>query len=183
MSISEGSEKGGAIRIRDASPSDYETVISLLKRAWHSYSLENPEIRVELEQSLLSYACPGDQERILAESDGIIVGTAELFHSPEQVYEGLSTIEATPILRRLAVLPECQGQGIATMLIRDSVRRALLAGSSNLYLHTSESNISAVNLYKRIGFVRADELDISRSAHSVQGYRLDLTALSQTNEY
>ncbi|MFF2089219.1 GNAT family N-acetyltransferase [Paenibacillus sp. NPDC058174] len=176
MSLSNDSGSEHAIRIRDAAADDYESVIQVLLSAWAEYDSLHPDTSELLKQSLLLYAEPGPQERIVAELDGQIVGTAEVFHSSAGAYDGYNEAIAAPILRRLAVLPGWQRKGIATRLIQESANRALLAGASSLYLHTSaESNPSAVKLYERLGFIRSSDHDIRQGAYSIEGYRLDLS--------
>ncbi|BBI35226.1 GNAT family N-acetyltransferase [Cohnella abietis] len=175
MSVADYPVKKNNIQIRDAITEDYDSVIQVLQDAWEKYSLLHPDISELLKQSLLSYAEPGPQERIVAELEGQIVGTAEIFHSADSAYDGYKQAIATPILRRLAVLPEWQGKGIATQLIQESAKRAIKAGASSLYLHTSaESNASAVRLYEQLGFTRSSDQDINQGVYSIEGYRLDL---------
>jgi len=178
MSVSDYTEEKNTIQIRDAIANDYDSVIQVLQHAWKKYSLLHPDISELLNQALLSYAEPGPQERIVAELEGQVVGTAEIFHSSDGAYDGYEETIATPILRRLAVLPEWQGKGIATRLIQESAKRAIKAGASSLYLHTSaESNASAVRLYEQLGFTRSSDQDINQGVYSIEGYRLDFKVL------
>ncbi|GGG68117.1 GNAT family N-acetyltransferase [Paenibacillus radicis (ex Gao et al. 2016)] len=180
MRLSNYSEPEHPIRIRDAVMDDYDSVIQVLQHAWEKYALLHPETSDLLKQSLLTYLEPGPQERIVAELEGQIVGTAELFHTSAGAYDGYDEAMATPILRRLAVSPQWQGKGIATRLIQESANRALHAGASSLYLHTSaESNPSAVRLYEQLGFTRSTDQDIRHGVYSIEGYRLDLSVFVQ----
>ncbi|MFC3745234.1 GNAT family N-acetyltransferase [Paenibacillus sp. GCM10012306] len=177
MSLSNSSEQKVLITIRSAVPADYESVVEVLSRAWESYAVTYPEVRESLKETLRKYLEPGSQERIVAEAEGLIVGTAELFHTADEAYgDTLQTI-ATPVLRRLAVLPGWQGKGIATRLIQESAKRAWNAGAGYLYLHTSlETNASAARLYEHLGFVRSSDQDLHLGENFMEGFRLDLPA-------
>jgi len=169
--------KKESITIRSAVPADYDAVIQVLRQAWEKYALAHPDSRAELDKALLTYLEPGHQERFVAESDGVIIGTAELYHIADDAYGKLDQTLETPVLRRLAVLPSWQGKGIATLLMQESVKRSLRAGASNLYLHTSTvTNAPAVRLYEHLGFVRATDQDISYGDYFMEGFRLDLKA-------
>lgn len=57
----------------------------------------------------------------------------------------------------------------------ECARRARLAGSARLGLHTIDMMRAALRLYERLGYVRAPELDFTPvPGFVVKGYRLDL---------
>ncbi|MEO8638338.1 MAG: GNAT family N-acetyltransferase [Chloroflexota bacterium] len=62
-------------------------------------------------------------------------------------------------IRMLAVLPAFQGRGIGEALVRACLDRARVDGRQRVYLDTTEWMDTAQRLYRRIGFVRAPELD------------------------
>jgi ribosomal protein S18 acetylase RimI-like enzyme len=62
-------------------------------------------------------------------------------------------------IRMLAVLPEFQGRGIGEALVRACIDRARTDGRQCVYLDTTQWMETAQRLYRRIGFVRAPELD------------------------
>ncbi|MFF2481746.1 GNAT family N-acetyltransferase [Paenibacillus sp. NPDC058071] len=180
MSMTNPLSSKSNIRIRSAVPADYDSVIHVLTRAWEQFAVSHPGIEEALRQALLTYLEEGSQERFVAEADGLIVGTGELFHSFEEAYGIVNDAIATPILRRLAVLPEWQGKGIASRLVHESARRASASGSAFLFLHTSsESNAPAVRLYTHLGFTRATDQDFYSDEHFMEGYRLDLNGLEE----
>ncbi|OBZ19338.1 hypothetical protein A8L34_07460 [Bacillus sp. FJAT-27264] len=177
MSLSNSSEQKELIKIRSAVPDDYDSVVEILSQAWESYAVTYPEVRESLKEALRKYLEPGSQERIVAEAEGLIIGTAEIFHNAAEAYGDIQQTLATPVLRRLAVAPGWQGKGIATQLIHESAKRALNAGAGYLYLHTSlETNASAARLYEHLGFVRSHDQDLHQGEYFMEGFRLDLTA-------
>jgi ribosomal protein S18 acetylase RimI-like enzyme len=58
-------------------------------------------------------------------------------------------------LQRLAVRPECQGQGIGTALIGDALRWSRRHNVRRLVVNTQAGNLGALSLYRRLGFVDA----------------------------
>jgi len=55
-------------------------------------------------------------------------------------------------VKRMFVLPEFRGTGLAVRLLDELQRRALLAGNATLRLETSESFRAAVAFYRKQGF-------------------------------
>jgi GNAT superfamily N-acetyltransferase len=73
------------------------------------------------------------------------------------------TGRAGPIsyLQRLAVHPDAQRRGVATMLVGDALHWALRRGARSMLVNTQEQNRPAVALYERLGFVlEPDGLDV-----------------------
>jgi GNAT superfamily N-acetyltransferase len=112
----------------------------------------------------------------VAEYAGKIVGSV-LLYPPEASAYGAATDESTslPEMRLLAVIPAMRGHGIGTALTRECVQRARRAGAPVLGLHTADMMQTAMQMYERMGFVRAPEFDFHPSENTViKGYRLDL---------
>ncbi|MGZ4705123.1 MAG: GNAT family N-acetyltransferase [Acidimicrobiales bacterium] len=73
------------------------------------------------------------------------------------------TGRAGPIsyLQRLAVHPDAQRCGIATMLVDDALHWATRRGARTMLVNTQEQNQPAVALYERLGFLlEPDGLDV-----------------------
>ena len=71
-------------------------------------------------------------------------------------------IDAYISLTDIAVLPEFRGNGIATYLIRVLQDEATASGKP-LTLHVDKGNANALRLYESLGFVVANESDLSYS--------------------
>jgi GNAT superfamily N-acetyltransferase len=168
------------IIIREAKDSDREAIAGVLLDAYSQYSAFLPEAYwVEYRNSILdSVYGEAPAARIIAISGKQIVGNALLFTSSETAYGRPELGIHSPILRLLAVSPAARGRGIATLLIREAVRRSLELGASTLNLHTSDMMASAIKLYERLGFQRAYETDIVNGETLVKGFRLDLLPTS-----
>lgn len=64
---------------------------------------------------------------------------------------------AAGFVQRLAILPEFQGQGIATSLIVDGLRWLQRRGVREVLVNTNFDNDRALELYERFGFVLLSE--------------------------
>ncbi len=114
-------------------------------------------------------------ERIVAEHRGALVGSVMLFPPAVDAYDGLVDRAPWPELRLLAVSPDARGLGVGRLLVEECVRRARAAGAAELGLHTSRSMRVAMEMYRRMGFVRAPEYDFHpENGEHVQAYRLPL---------
>jgi ribosomal-protein-alanine N-acetyltransferase len=80
---------------------------------------------------------------IVAESDGLVVGYVCL----------MSLFEEAQILN-IAVLPELRGRGIARLLLDYSEMVAREKGAELLALEVRASNVAALTLYEKFGFIR-----------------------------
>ena len=65
----------------------------------------------------------------------------------ESVQDGLGYISV------VAVLPEHQGKGISKLLVNRFLEIGKAKNLKGVHLYTTKNNISALNLYKSIGFV------------------------------
>ncbi|WP_219838516.1 GNAT family N-acetyltransferase [Paenibacillus sp. R14(2021)] len=166
------------VTIRDARAADREEVLQVMIEAYRQYEETLPSDKWALyRQSILaSFDNEGPAARILAEIEGRIVGSVQLFLSSEAAYGAPELGITSPIIRYLAVPPEQRGRGIATSLIREAAARAVQLGADWLHLHTSDMMASAVSLYERLGFERAFNTDVMNGETLVKGYRLDLKA-------
>ncbi len=77
--------------------------------------------------------------------DGDVVAVAHFLFHP-------STIHVEPVcyLQDLFTAEAVRGRGVARALIDDVARRARTAGSTRLYWHTQESNVTARRLYDHV---------------------------------
>jgi ribosomal protein S18 acetylase RimI-like enzyme len=80
-----------------------------------------------------------------------------------------------PEVRLVSVAPEARGRGVARALMDECLRRARSSGATAIGLHTSRSMQAAMQMYKRMGFVRVPEFDHQPpGAELVEAYRLEL---------
>jgi ribosomal-protein-alanine N-acetyltransferase len=67
-------------------------------------------------------------------------------------YRGLMFVEDEAHVTTVAVAPDCQHQGVATVMLLDAVATSLDHGARHLSLEVAASNTRAQNLYRRFGF-------------------------------
>jgi ribosomal-protein-alanine N-acetyltransferase len=96
---------------------------------WSKNSFER-----ELENELAYYQC--------AEENGKIMG-----------YMGMWRILDECHITNVAVLPEYRKRGIASMLISKMVEICKCSEILNMTLEVRESNLPAINLYEKFGFI------------------------------
>ncbi|HEU4561292.1 MAG TPA: GNAT family N-acetyltransferase [Longimicrobium sp.] len=163
--------------IRDARDHDRAAVRELTLRAYAEYAkVMEPAAWAGLDGAVRA-AVESDaaMERIVAEHRGEIVGSVMLFPPQVQAYGDFTGAAQAPELRLLAVSPEARGLGVGRALVEECIRRALRMGARELGLHTSKSMAVAMELYRRMGFVRWPETDFQpEGAELVEGYRLRL---------
>lgn len=62
-------------------------------------------------------------------------------------------VENTAYIALVATLPEAQGKGIASRLVRQFIGCAAKKGLSAVHLYAVPTNFAAMKLYKKLGFV------------------------------
>lgn len=166
------------VTLRDATEEDRPVVERLTLRAYAEYSgVMEPQAWRGLEQAIRrALSSVGDEERIVAESAGKVVGAVMLYPPGVNVYGDMLGPLDWPEVRLLAVDPDARGQGIAHLLMEECVRRARAAGTERLGIHTSRSMEVAVGMYRRMGFERAPAHDFHPpGAERVEAYTLALS--------
>jgi GNAT superfamily N-acetyltransferase len=163
--------------IRDARDEDRAAARELTLRAYAQYAnVMEPAAWAGLDGAIRA-ALESDavMERIVAEHRGEVVGSVMLFPPQVRAYGEISGAAQAPELRLLAVSPEARGLGVGRALVEECIRRARRMGARELGLHTSKSMAVAMDLYRRMGFVRWPETDFQPDgAELVEGYRLPL---------
>jgi GNAT superfamily N-acetyltransferase len=163
--------------IRDARSDERAAIAVLTLRAYGEYATIMDPLAWDGLESAIKAALTSNEriDRIVADDDGTLVGTVLLFPPAMQAYVFSEARAAAPELRLLAVAPEARGKGIGEALVNECIRRAKAIGAHELGLHTSRSMRSAMQLYERMGFVRAPERDFHPpGTEIVEGYRLPL---------
>jgi len=163
--------------VRDALPTERNAVRDLTLRAYAEYAtVMAPDSWAGLAAAVEAALASADpMERIVADDEGTLIGSVLLYPPSVRAYGDLAGAASNPELRLLAVAPEARGRGVGRALVDECIRRARRDGATALGLHTSRSMVTAVELYRRMGFARAPELDFRPpGAELVEGYRLKL---------
>jgi predicted N-acetyltransferase YhbS len=165
------------ITIRDARPDERSAIAALTRTAYDEYAtIMDPDAWAGLSGAVdAALASDDHMERIVAEHEGMLIGSVLLYPPSSKAYSFTEAQAAGPELRLLAVAPAWRGKGVAQRLVDECVRRARAMGAPDLGLHTSRSMRGAMRLYERMGFVRVPERDFRPpGAEVVEGYRLPL---------
>ena len=167
-----------AVHVRGARPVDRATIEAVTLAAYQEYAAQMPEHWERYRQNIvgtLSSVEPRDQ--LVAVRDREIVGCV-LLHPAGSTLLGARGEPITlslPEVRLLAVTPTARGLGVGRALMQECIRRARQAGARALTLHTTDMMRVAMQLYERMGFVRAPELDLSPlPGVLIKGFRFDL---------
>lgn len=165
------------VLIRDAREDEREQIAKVMLEAYRQYAFDMPRERWEeyRENIRRSVYGNGPYARLVAELNGEIVGSVQLFLNSEAAYGRSDLGIQSPIIRLLAVSPYARRRGIAKQLIREAARRSLELGARTLYLHTSDMMAAAVKLYESLGFERAYEADTTNGETLVKSYKIQLT--------
>jgi len=166
--------------IRVARPADRPAVEAVTLAAYEQYAaLVPPRLWREYRRNILDTLADATPDiTIVAEAEGALVGSVLLYPAGAEMVElGRSTSIrlAHPEVRLLAVAPWARGRGVGRGLMDECIRRTRASGATVLTLHTNDLMSVAMQLYERMGFVRATDLDLEVAPGVLaKGYRLDL---------
>lgn len=131
------------ITIRKAETADARRLADIAYRAWESgiYPLLTQQAGIkEAEQRRLTQAVAETLSRIIvAEVDGIAVAWCS--RSSRRAY-----------IPFLFVMPELQGHGLGSMLLRRMESMLELEGADRVHLETPADNVRAVRFYEKQGY-------------------------------
>jgi ribosomal protein S18 acetylase RimI-like enzyme len=163
--------------IRDARAGERETIRALTEHAYAEYAtIMDPTSWAGL-SAALDRALQSEEpvDRIVAADSKTLIGSVMLYSPGVDAYGAGGPGLRWPEVRLLSVAPAARGRGVARALMDECVRRARVAGATDLGIHTSRSMRAAMRLYERMGFARAPEHDFHPpGAEVVEGYRLRL---------
>src|SRR5260221_9342113 len=129
------------ILIRDARPDETQALQELTIAAYHEYATVMPAMWLIYRQNIITtLANVAPAQQIVAELDGLAVGTA-LLYPPESTLarpDGSIATRALPEIRLLAVAPEARGKGVGKVLMEGCIRRASASGGEGITPHTTD---------------------------------------------
>ena len=144
--------------IRPAVAADRESVQQIIAAAFASPP-DHPDdqpVEVGLTQELLSHPSLAAELTLVAELDGRVVGQVTSSHGSLTPLPGDLPTGDRPVIGvgPVSVVPDCQGIGIGSALLRALVTAADRAGEPALVL------LGEPAFYRRFGFVAASELGL-----------------------
>jgi ribosomal protein S18 acetylase RimI-like enzyme len=162
------------LTLRNAQDNERRIVRDLTITAYAQYqAVMLPDFWTRYQHNLIATLDgEGNFERIVAEQNGLIVGSVLLYPPAANSYASAAINISYPEVRFLAVLPQMHRQGIGNALMKECERRARDAGAQVIGLHTMEIMQGAVRMYERLGYIRTPETDFRPSEGVVVlGYR------------
>ncbi|MES1909062.1 MAG: hypothetical protein MHM6MM_001869 [Cercozoa sp. M6MM] len=152
----ESEEKGDLVKLRSLVEETLSEPYTTM--TYRGFYLQNPTLTLFAE--------------VHGETVGVIV--AKIGDGSDMVL-----LESTPaqqekhgIIAMLAVRSECRRKGLARHLVQEVVRRACAMGARRVVLETEETNVAALTLYGRLGFVRTAYLR-RHYLNGVSAFRLE----------
>jgi [ribosomal protein S18]-alanine N-acetyltransferase len=125
---------GPGVTVRDMVPADIPAVHELEVRLF-------PVDAWPLQMFVDELAQPETRRYLVAEAADGIVG-----------YAGLMCIEPIADVQTIAVVPEYEGRGIGTALLRELISEGRRRGAADVLLEVRADNPRAQQLYRRFGF-------------------------------
>jgi ribosomal protein S18 acetylase RimI-like enzyme len=168
-----------AIEIRDAEKEMYQFIREQRIEAYQEYIGVLPAEHWNALKSAISSTVDEQEgvELIVALFQGKIVGSVALFPAKTNAYEGYIGELDYPEIRMLAVASDARGQGVASSLISECIKRTKEKGFNAIGLHTGEFMKNAIALYERAGFERLPKFDFEPANDGiiVRAYQLNFT--------
>lgn len=136
------------IVIRNASEHDMEALFAIDRLTWSS--LSSPGIPSATYAEYRKYHTP--ENRLVAVRGDQVCGHLHL-HPPTPLQSNSHVAEFD-----IAVHPDCQSQGVGSLLLQAAEKWALQRGKRKLSLRVLSSNPAAIRFYQRNGFVEEGRL-------------------------
>jgi ribosomal protein S18 acetylase RimI-like enzyme len=130
--------------IRDFRNEDYEEIVSF----WEVTDLGNPERGDSKKTISRTIELGGCLLVMVAKSNGRICGTSWMTTDGRRI-----------MLHHFGILPEYQGNGLSKILLNRSLQFVKERGQQ-VKLEVHASNLKAINLYKKAGFVHMGEYNV-----------------------
>ena len=106
-----------------------------------------------LATEFLSYAYPWSREIFLGCLAGATYDCRVILRGRELLGHAIMTIAAGEAhLMNICIRRDLQGQGLGRLFVRQSIKRARVAGADILHLEVRPTNRIAIELYKSLGF-------------------------------
>jgi GNAT superfamily N-acetyltransferase len=130
----------GEVSVRAFRPGD-ETAFKALNIEWieHYFRVELKDIEALDDPARIL----ADGAIVMAEIDGVAVGTCALMKRPEP---------GTWEIAKMGVSPTYRGAGIGSALMRYLIDVAPSLGASRLYIETNSALAPAIRVYEKFGF-------------------------------
>ena len=143
------------VTFRDATLADLPAIVALLAEDTLGEQREDPSLPLDsaYEQAFQTIAANPDQRQIVAERDGVVIGTMQLTFIPGIAFKGAwrGQIEAVRVASSL------RGQGIGASMISWAVEQCRARQCRMVQLTSAKSRTAAHRFYERLGWTRSHE--------------------------
>jgi ribosomal protein S18 acetylase RimI-like enzyme len=169
-----------ALIIRDALPSEYESLGRLLVRSYLALEgfprpAEQPRYYETLARIGDFASSPSIRLLVAARSDELLGSVVYVGDMAKYGSGGTATsVRNAAGMRLLGVDPDHRGAGVGKALTRSCIDAARTQSRSEMILHTTAPMQIAWRMYEGLGFERAKELDFLQEGLPVFGFRLPL---------
>lgn len=165
--------------IRKAKPTEFDAIGKLMVRVYSDLegfptAVQQPDYYQMLSTVGALTDLPQTQLLVAVAADEKIMG-AVVYYGDMQYYGSKGTAtqaQNTSGFRLLAVDPLGRGKGIGHLLIDACIRKAKDQKHRQLLIHSTMAMPIAWKMYKKRGFLRAEELDFMQGELAVFGFRL-----------
>ncbi len=170
------------LTIRDILPEEHEALGQLLVDVYSRLEgFPTPTEQPAYYQMLANIGSfvqkSGARVLIAASESGGLLGGVIYFADMGQYGSGgvATTIQNASGFRLLGVSPQARGLGVGKALTQVCLQLARDAGHGQVILHTTKAMQTAWNMYAKIGFERASDLDFMQGQLEVFGFRIELS--------
>ncbi|MGH8889802.1 MAG: GNAT family N-acetyltransferase [Acidothermaceae bacterium] len=142
-----------AVVIRHARDGDIDRLVELLSLGTLRPDQESIDDRESYARALAEIAAAPYNELLVAERDGQVVGTCQVFGVRQFHHRGGLCAE----IEGVHVHPDVRGQGVGSLLIDRAVDVARAWGSYRVQLTSNKVRTEAHRFYARLGFTATHE--------------------------
>jgi GNAT superfamily N-acetyltransferase len=168
-------------KIRNAEPAEFKQTGELMVKVYSQLDgfptkKEQPQY-YDMLANIGEWCQKPSTELLVGVSANGRVGGAVVYFSDMQYYgSGGTAIQEKNAagFRLLAVDPELRGQGLGKEITLAFIEKAKKDGVDKLVIHSTEYMRVAWNMYEKLGFKRAVDLDFMQEELPVFGFRLKL---------
>ena len=151
-------ERNAEVTIRKATPADVGALADVYQAsAEHHVRLDPslysmPDYLALKERYTRRFPLPADEEMLVAEVDGEVVGLMDMLLRPASGQPRMMR-DAVSVALDVAVLPEHRGHGVGSRLVEAAERWAIEQNAEVMTLSTHVANFDAIRFYQeRHGF-------------------------------
>ncbi|AMM50562.1 acetyltransferase [Rufibacter sp. DG15C] len=170
-----------SVTIRPALPSEFKALGQLMVQVYSQLDgFPKPEEQPAYYQLLANIGDftqkPGVELLVAISEQGDLAGGVVFFHDMQHYGSGgTATQEKNAAgFRLLAVGPDARGKGVGKLLTQACIQKTRDTGHRQLIIHSTKAMQTAWDMYEKLGFKRAEELDFMQGALPVFGFRLSL---------